>query len=108
MKVHQSAFVLDLVIDKRLTNCNVNVIPMKVGSSIKMTDPEDYDKTNHHTYQKFVGKLMYLLCGTIPDIAFVVGQLSRHNTDLRKRYLQAIKRVVRYLKGTTERGLIFG
>lgn len=87
MKIHQSAFIQDLVIEKRLTNCNANVIPMKAGSSIEILDLEDYEKANFHTYQKLVGKLMYLSCSTRPDISFVVGQLSRHNANPKKRYL---------------------
>lgn len=42
MKIYQLAFIRDLVIDKRLTNCNTNVISMKVGLFIKMMDLEDY------------------------------------------------------------------
>lgn len=45
---------------------------MKAGSSIEMTDPEDYKEANHRTYQRLVGKLMYFSCGTRPDIAFLV------------------------------------
>lgn len=51
---------------------------------------------------------MYLLCGTRPDIAFVVGQLNRHNADPKKGYLQVAKRVVQYLCGTMEMRLVFG
>ena len=50
---------------------------------------------------------MYLSCGTRPDIAFIVGQLSRHNADPRVGHLRAVKRVVRYLKGTMHLGLVF-
>ena len=81
---------------------------MKAGSSIEMSDPEDYEEADLHTYQRLVEKLMYLSCGTRPDISFVIGQLSRHNANPRKRHLQAAKRVVRYLKETIEMGLIFG
>lgn len=51
---------------------------------------------------------MYLTCGTRPDIAFAVGQLSKYNTNPRKGYLQIAKRVVRYLKGIIDLDLIFG
>ena len=108
MKINQLAFIRDLVIEEGLTDCNANVIPMKAGSSIEMSDPEDYEEADLCTYQRLIGKLMYLACGTRPDIAFVVGQLSKHNVDPRKRHLRAAKRVVRYLKGTMEMGLIFG
>ena len=108
MKIHQSVFIQDLVIKEGLTNCNANVIPMKAGSSIEMSDPEDYEEVDLHTYQKLVEKLMYLSCNTKPDISFIVGQLSRHNADPRKGHFRATKRVVRYLKRTIEMGLIFG
>lgn len=108
MKIGQSAFIRDLVIEEGLEECNANVIPMKACSAIEMLDPDDYDKTNLHEYQRLIGKLMYLSCRTRPDIAFAVGQLSRHNADPRKGHLRAAKRVVRYLKGTMQMGLIFG
>ena len=63
---------------------NANVIPMKADLSIEMTDLEDYEETDLRMYQRLVGKLMYLSCGTRLDIAFVVGQLSRHNADPKK------------------------
>lgn len=107
MKIDQLAFVQDLVIKEGLTNCNANVIPIKAGLSIKMTDSEDYEEADLHTYQRLIRKLMYLIYGTRLDIAFVVGQFSKHNADPRKGYLQVAKRVVRYLKGTMDMGLIF-
>ncbi len=108
MKIDQSAFIRDLVIEEGLTDCNANVIAMKAGSAIEMTDPEDYEETELQEYQRLIGKLMYLACGIRPDIAFAVGQLSKHNADPRKGHLRAAKRVVRYLKGTMQMGLIFG
>ena len=60
---------------------------MKAGSSVEMSDPKDYEEANLHTYQRLVGKLMYLSYGTKPDISFVIRQLSRHNANLRKRHL---------------------
>lgn len=87
IKIHQSAFVKDLVIKKRLTNYNANVILMKVGSSIERTESENYEKANFYTYQRLIKKLIYLLCNTRPDISFVVGQFNRHNIDLKKGHL---------------------
>ncbi len=67
---------------------------MKAGSTIEMTEPEDYEETDLRKYQRLIGQLMYLACGTRRDIAFVVGQLSKHNVDPRKDHLRAAKRVV--------------
>lgn len=51
-------------------------------------------QANMTTYQQLVGKLIYLGCGTQPDIAFVVGQPSCHNSDLRASYLNIAKQVM--------------
>lgn len=77
MKIHQSAFIRDLVIDEALTNCNANIILIKAGSSIEITNLENYKIAHLRTYQRLVEKLMYLLCSTKPDIVFVVEQLSK-------------------------------
>ena len=50
---------------------------------------------------------MYLSYGTRPDIAFDVGQLSRHNADPRVGHMRVAKRVVRYLKGSMHVGLVY-
>ncbi len=51
---------------------------------------------------------MYLSCGTRPDIAFVMGQLSKHISDPRIGHIKATKKVVCYLKGTMHLGRIYG
>lgn len=94
MKIDQSAFIRDLVFEKKLINCNANVIPIKAGSLIEMGDPKDYEENDLQTYHQLIDKLIYLACDIRPDIAFSVGQLSKHNINPRKRHLRAVKRVV--------------
>ena len=48
---------------------------------------------------------MYLSYGTRPDIAFVVGQLSRHNSNPRIKHLCIAKQVLCYLKSTIILGI---
>ena len=50
---------------------------------------------------------MYLAYKTRPDIAFMVGQLTKYNANPRKSHLQVAKKVVRYLKGIMQMGLVF-
>lgn len=73
-----------------------------------MLDLKNYKEVNLQTYQCLIKKLIYLVCGTRPDIAFVVEQLSRHNANLRKNHYYIAKKVVRYLKKIIEMGLTFG
>lgn len=50
MKINQSAFIRDLVIEKDFTKCNVNVIPIKAGFEINMREFEDYKETDLQKY----------------------------------------------------------
>lgn len=108
MKIYPSAFIQDLVIKEKLTKYNVNVISIKMGSSIKMRDLKENKKADLRKYQRFIVKLIYHLCSIRPDITFVIEQFSKHNTNLRKGYLQAIKRIVEYLKENIKMRFIFG
>lgn len=108
IEIDQSVFIRDLVIKERLTDYNAKLISIKVRSIIKMIDLEDYEETELREYQYLISKLIYLACGTRPDIALIVGQLSKHNADPKKDHLRIAKRVVSYLKGTMQIDLIFG
>ncbi|GKC58765.1 hypothetical protein Tco_1086363, partial [Tanacetum coccineum] len=47
------------------------------------------------------------LAGTRPDIAFVVGKLSRYTSNPSALHWQALGRVFQYLKGTMDYGLTY-
>lgn len=98
IKIDQSAVIKYLVIEDNLTNCNATDIPLKIGVATDMLNTNDYEKTKFHKYQWLIGKLIYLVYKTKPDIAFAIGQLSKHNANSRKNHLNIVKRVVLYLK----------
>lgn len=98
----------NLVIKKRLTKHNANIILIKVRLSIKIFKLNDYNKSDLYTYQQLIRKLIYLTYKTRSNIVFIIGQLNRYNTNLKKKYLQVAKRVVKYLKGIMQIKLIFG
>ena len=58
-------------------------------------------------YQSLVGSLLYAAVSTRPDIAQTVSKLSRMMSRAEAHHLQRAKRVLAYLKGTSERGLRF-
>lgn len=92
MKIVQSAYIRDLLEEEDLGDCKSVNIPMKAGSDL--AEPDDYEEADLKSYQRLIGKLMYLSCATRPDIAFVVSQLSTHNADPRAGYMRAAKSVV--------------
>lgn len=53
-----------------------------------------------------MGGLRYLV-HTRPDIAFPVGIVSRYMEQPTTMHLNAVKRILRYVKGTVEFGLVY-
>lgn len=53
-------------------------------------------------YKSLVGSLRYLV-NTRPDIAYAVGVVSRYMERPTVLHLSAVKRILRYLKGTLHR-----
>jgi hypothetical protein len=82
--------------------------PMEARLNKPDSPPTDEDNAFMigKNYRSLVGSLMYLLF-TRPDIAFSVGQLSRHLNDARPDHWRAAIRVLRYLVGTAELKLVF-
>ena len=58
-------------------------------------------------YREAIGSLMYLMIGTRPDIAFAVSKLSRYLDCAEQKHWNAVKRVLRYVKGTKDFGICF-
>lgn len=58
-------------------------------------------------YQQLIGSIMYLAVYTRPDISFSVSFLSQFNNIHTKDHWVSAKRVLKYLKGTKDMGIIF-
>jgi hypothetical protein len=68
---------------------------------------EEEEDMSHVPYASAVGSLMYVMVCTRPDIAHAVGVLSRYLSKLVKEHWTTVKRVFRYLHGTTIYGLCY-
>jgi uncharacterized protein involved in tolerance to divalent cations len=73
--------------------------PMLERGSQKL--PEDND------YREKIGALLWLSMGTRPDIAYAVSQLAKYNNDPRVAHMRAVDRVLRYLAGTQDYGILY-
>jgi len=51
---------------------------------------------------------MYAMVCTRPDLAHAVSVVSRFMGEPSKEHWQAVKRIFRYLRGTSDVGLIYG
>ena len=71
------------------------------------TDPQGEPFNEKWNYAAAIGMLLYLSSNTRPDIQFAVHQAARFTHAPRKSHGQAVKRIVRYLVGTADKGTKF-
>src|ERR1044072_8331295 len=63
-------------------------------------------KVDQKLYRGMIDSLLYLTASR-PDILFSVYLCARFQSDPRETHLTAVKRILRYLKGTTNLGLMY-
>lgn len=72
---------------------------------VKKTDEEE--DLDQKLYQAAVGGLLYLSTKTRPDISFAVGNAARFCSNPSRAHWTAVKRIMRYLRGTQDLGLMY-
>ena len=105
----QELYITKLLEKFGLTECSVVDTPMVVRNG---NTEDDGDGAGHPTgrqqYMEIVGSLLYAAISTRPDISYVVQYLTRFMILPLHRHRVIAERVLRYLAGTKDVGLLFG
>ena len=68
---------------------------------------EERDHMSKVPYALTIGNLMYAMVCIMPNIAHVVGVVSKFMSRPEKQYWEAIKQILRYLRGSSDTCLCF-
>jgi len=99
----QRKYVLDLLSETGMLGCRTVSTPMDLNHKLCA---ESGHPVNKERYHRLVGRLIYL-CHTRPDISYAVSVVSRYMHDPRSGHLDVVYRILRYLKSSPGKGLIF-
>ncbi|CDF39895.1 unnamed protein product [Chondrus crispus] len=88
-----------------MSTCNPSLTPLEQGHTTTISTEND-SETNA-PYREAVGSLMYLMVGTRPDLAYGIGKLSQHSANPCESHWAGVKRVMRYVQGTRNLGIVF-
>lgn len=100
----QKKYVLDLLAETGMIDCKPVETPMIINQKLYMEHGAKL--ADKDRYQRMVGKLIYL-SHTRPDIAYAVGVVSRFMHQPQITHMEAVLRIIRYLKGTSGHGVLF-
>ena len=101
----QSLFIAKVLQKFGMQDCKPISTP--VNPDVKLVSGQSSDVCNQQMYQAVVGSLLYLSTKTRPDIAYAVGCAARFCAKPTKEHWTAVKRILRYLKGTSNLGLLY-
>jgi hypothetical protein len=101
--LYQRTYTLDILKRAVMTDCKPCLTPVDLKAKLAAdSGPPVQDPSQ---FRSIAGALQYLTF-TRPDIAYVVQQICLHMHDPRESHLTAMKRILRYLRGTLDYGLL--
>jgi hypothetical protein len=101
--LHQQQYTLDILEQAKMIDCKPCSTP--VDTQAKLSEAKGDPVEDPTGYRSPPGALQYLTF-TRPDISYAVQQVCLHMHDPREPHLAALKRLLRYLRGTVDYGLL--
>ena len=102
--LHQKPYILKMLEKFGLSQAKTVSTPANLSVKLRKND-ETSKLVDPALYQSMVGSLLYAAIATRPDISQAVGAASRYCSQPNEAHLTAVKRILRYLKGTVNLGL---
>ncbi|RVW69978.1 Retrovirus-related Pol polyprotein from transposon RE1 [Vitis vinifera] len=102
--VSQRKYILDLLKETGMLGCKPIDTPM--DSQKKLGIEKESTPVDRGRYQWLVGRLIYLSHAR-PDIGFAVSAVSQFMHSPTEKHMEAVYRILRYLKMTPGKGLFF-
>ncbi|KAL0847150.1 hypothetical protein Bca101_020396 [Brassica carinata] len=100
--VSQSTYAKNLV--KRFGMQTSKTARTPMSTTTKLSRDERGKRVDEKLYRAMIGSLLYLT-ESRPDLCLSVGICARYQTSPKESHMNAVKRVIKYVKGTLDLGL---
>lgn len=108
VRLDQESYGRQILDEFGMADCKPTNTPISPSVKLDTEDSPLLGRGEHKLFRRLIGRLMFMVIATRPDIAFAVNQLSQYLAGPRRIHLGAAKHVLRYIKGTIGYGLMFG
>jgi hypothetical protein len=107
--LHQSDYIEHILQVAVMSDCKPLDLPAaphtKLTSDMCPASQTDNLQLQRIPYRSVVGSLLHLVMNTRPDIAYAVSQVCRFTSNYGVEHWNAVKQILRYLKGTPKLGI---
>ncbi|GKB43295.1 putative ribonuclease H-like domain-containing protein [Tanacetum coccineum] len=100
--ISQDKYVADIL--KKFDFCSIKTATTPIESNKPLVKDKDGVDVDVHVYRSMIGSLMYLTASR-PNIMFAVCVCTRFQVTPKALHLNAVKRIIRYLKHQPKLGL---
>ena len=106
VKIHQRKYIQETI--QAFNLMNAKTVSISADNNVKTRVDDGVSQlTDARQYRGILGKLQYISIGTRPDISFAVGKAGRYNQNPTRAHRTAADRILKYLKGTCEKGITY-
>ena len=102
--IGQQHYLESLLVEFGMQDCKPAPTPLAKGEIDALTAGNTGGKPlgdkEHHLYRQIVGKLMYAMVGTRPDLAYALSVLGKYSDAPDTFHLGMAKRLLGYVKGS--------
>jgi phosphoribosylformylglycinamidine (FGAM) synthase PurS component len=110
IKMSQGNYIQDTLEKFGMKDCKFVATPLEVGVKLSKEDEpkteEEREEMKKIPYREVIGSLNYLSTCTRPDISSAVSLVGRYASNPGLKHWKAVKRILRYLKGTADYCLV--
>jgi Reverse transcriptase (RNA-dependent DNA polymerase) len=106
IKITQTAYTDEMIAEYGLADARETKTPSVSLETLEPTSATD-KLANVDQYRRVIGKLLYLMRGSRPDICFTVSRLSRYVAKPAEKHWRGAMQVLKYVKGTRTFGISF-
>ncbi|CAL9017140.1 unnamed protein product [Prunus brigantina] len=102
--LHQKKYAKTLLDKFGFKDCKAVATPLAMNE--KLSKEDGSEQADEGVYRQIVGSLLYLTA-TRPDIMFAASLLARFMHGPTRKHMGTAKRVLRYVQGTTDYGIVY-
>jgi hypothetical protein len=102
--ISQEKYIDTILKREGMDDANPVSMPMDPNIKIK-SNPDGNEGSRSNYYAKLLGELQFLTNSTRPDIGYAVNKLAAYTANPSLQHVGALKRLLRYLKGTKDLGI---
>ena len=106
IRIHQKQYIVNMLEKYGLTEAKIVATPADLNVRLQADDGVS-KLVDQVTYQSMVGSVLYAAIATRPDISQAVGVVSKYSSEPTEGHLTAVKRILRYVKGTADLAITY-